>query len=128
MDGNDIQELVNLSRDMAEKLLLRQNGEFYLFGSEIGNSGELKHITNYDGDEFPLSQTKVDELRKYFKREIENGNIRAYAITFDFLAKKDEESEKMDAIAIDCYLRDSGQRTIYYFPYKRTASKDLEFG
>lgn len=113
---------------MAEKLLLRQNGEFYPFGAEIDNDGELKNIGHYDGDEFPLSQTKIDELRKYFKKATDNENIRAYAITFNCLAKKDEESEKTDTIAIDCYLRDSEQRTIYYFPYKRITSDKLEFG
>jgi hypothetical protein len=112
---------------MAEELLLRQNGEFYPFGAEIDDSGELKNIGHYDGDEFPLSQTKIDELRKYFQKETENKNIRAYAITFDCLVKRSEDSEKIDAIAIDCYLRESGQRTIYYFPYKRATNGNLEF-
>lgn len=127
MDKNDIQELINHSHDMAEKLLLQQNGEFYPFGAVINNLGELIHIGHYDGDEFPLSQTKINELRKYFTKEIENENIRAYAITYDSLAKKDEDSEKTDAIAIDCYLSESGQRTVYYYPYKRTTNEDFTF-
>ena len=113
---------------MAEKLLIQQNGEFYPFGAEIDKNGKLTHIAHQDGDEFPLSQTKINELKKYFEREIENENIRAYAITFDCLARRDADSEKTDAIAIECYSRDHGQRTTYYFPYKRVTEEELEFG
>jgi hypothetical protein len=113
---------------MAEKLLIHQDGEFYPFGAEIDNQGKLTNIGHHDGDEFPLSDTKIKELKKYFEREIDNRRIRAYAITFDCLAKKDADSEKIDAIAIECFLREDGQRTTYYFPYKLLTKDELEFG
>lgn len=113
---------------MAEKLLIRQDGEFYPFGAEIDNQGKLTHIGHYDGDEFPLSQTKINELRKYFETEIKNKRVRAYAITFDSFAKKDSTSEKTDAIAIECYSLETGQRTTYYYPYKRLTADTLDFG
>jgi len=128
LDKDDIQELITHSHSMAERLLLRQNGEFYPFGAVIDNNGELKNIGHYDGDEFPLSQTQIDSLRDYFEQEAQSENIRAYAITFDCLAKKDEHSEQTDAIAIECYHRGSGQQAVYYFPYNRTTSNTLEFG
>lgn len=113
---------------MAKKLLLNQDGEFYPFVAEIDNQGKLTNIGHHDGDEFPLSQTKINELKKYFEREIADGQIRSYAITFDCLARKDSDSEKTDAIAIECYSRESGQRVTYYYPYKRLTTDDLEFG
>jgi hypothetical protein len=125
---NDFQELINHSHDMAEKLLINQNGEFYPFGAEIDNQGKLTHIGHYDGDEFPLSQTKINELRKYFEKEIENMRIRAYAITFDCLAKRASTSEKTDAISIECYSSDNNQRITYYYPYKRVTADTLDFG
>ena len=128
MGQNDFQELINHSHDMAEKLLINQDGEFYPFGAEIDNQGKLTHIGHFDGDEFPLSQTKINELKKYFEKEIKDKRIRAYAITFDSLAKRDSTSEKTDAIAIECYSRENEQRTIYYYPYKRLTEDSLDFG
>jgi len=113
---------------MAEKLLINQDGEFYPFGAVIDNQGKLTHIGHHDGDEFPLSQTKINELKKYFDREFTDQQIRAYAITFDCLARKDSDSEKTDAIAIECNSREIGQRTTYYYPYKRITIDELEFG
>ena len=113
---------------MAEKLLTNQNGEFYPFGAEIDNDGKLTNIGLWDGDDFPLSETMIKEFKKYFEKEISNERIRAYSITFDTLAKRDEDSEKTDAIAIECYSRENGQRTRYYFPYKRLSNDKLEFG
>lgn len=128
MGQNDFQELINHSHDMAEKLLISQDGEFYPFGAEIDNQGKLIHIGHYDGDEFPLSQTKINELKKYFEKGIEDKRIRTYAITFDSLAKRDSTSEKTDAIAIECYSRVNEQRTTYYYPYKRLTADTLDFG
>ena len=113
---------------MAEKLLINQDGEFYPFGAEIDNHGKLTHIGHFDGDEFPLSQKKINELKKYFEKEIKDRRIRAYAITFDSLVKRDSASEKTDAIAIECYSRENEQRTIYYYPYKRLPTDTLDFG
>jgi len=113
---------------MAENLLIKQDGEFYPFGAKIDNQGTLTHIGHYDEDEFPLSQTKIDELKKFFEQEITNERIRAYAITFDCLAKRDDISEKTDAIAIECFSKENEQRTIYYFPYRRITNNKLEFG
>ena len=128
MGQNDFQELINHSHDMAEKLLIKQDGEFYPFGAEIDNQGKLTHVGHHNGDDFPLSQTRINEYKKYFETEIQNENIRAYAITFDTLVKRNPDSEKTDAIAIECYSREVGQRTTYYFPYKRVTADKLEFG
>lgn len=128
MEQNDFQELINHSHIMAENLLIKQDGEFYPFGATINNEGILTHIGHYDGDEFPLSKTKIEELKKFFEKEIADEKIRAYAIAFDCLTKRDDNSEKTDAIAIECYSKENEQRTIYYFPYRRHINNELEFG
>lgn len=128
MSQSDLQELINHCHSMAEHLLTEQNGEFYPFGAKIDNQGKLTNIGHYDGNEFPLSQTKINELKKYFEKEIKNNNIRAYAITFDGLVRKNSTSEKTDAIVIECYSKENKQRTTYYSPYKRTTEDALNFG
>ena len=113
---------------MAENLLIKQDGEFYPFGAKIDNQGILINIGHFDGDEFPLSKTKINDLKNNKEKEKEDEKIRAYAITFDCLAKNENNSEETDAIGIECYSKENGQRTIYYFPYKRLINNELEFG
>ena len=114
----DLEQLISNSLDMAEGLLKELEGEFYPFGGYIDNKGAYKNVGLYEGDDFPLSETIIDQLKKYFEREIESGIIRAYAIAFDCLAKKDETSEKTDTIVIQYYSIINGQRATYYYPYK----------
>lgn len=69
MEQNDFQELINHSHNMAENLLLKQDGEFYPFGAIIDNYGILTHVGHYDGDEFPLSQTQINGLKKSLNKK-----------------------------------------------------------
>ncbi|HPD02518.1 MAG TPA: hypothetical protein PK245_04065, partial [Clostridia bacterium] len=70
------------------------------------------------------SKTKINDLKNILEKEIEDEKIRAYAITFDCLAKNENNSEETDAIGIECYSKENGQRTIYYFPYKRLINNE----
>ncbi len=128
MIQNDFQLLINHCHVMAEQLLLAMDGEFYPFGASISDKGELKNIAHSDGDEFPLSDLKIKQLKEYFEFEIKHESIRSYAICFDCLTRKDANSDKTDAIAIECYSQANGQRTTYYYPYKRQLTDKLEFG
>ena len=90
--------------------------------------GEFKFINYYDGDEFPLLKTKIDNLRIYFDKESQNGKVRAYSIAFDCLTKKEKSSEKTDAIAIQCVSIINNQKTTYYFPYTKEDFENINFG
>lgn len=125
---NNFQELIDYSHDMAYKLLLAQDGEFYPFAAKIDNDGKLTPVAIYSGDEFPLSQTMITEFKAHFDKEIKQNKIRAYAITFDCLAQRDSASDKTDAIGIECLSTENGQRATYYFPYKRALNDGFEFG
>jgi len=125
---NDFQELVDNCHHMSEELLVSQDGEFYPFGAQIDVMGEFAFMHYSDGDEFPLSQTKIDNLRNYFDKEIRLNKIRSYSIAFDCLVKTEKLSEKTDAIAIECVSVISNQKTVYYFPYVMASSNEVSFG
>jgi hypothetical protein len=128
MSQHDIQSLIDHCHQMAEHLLIQQNGEFYPFGAQINSTGEVTHIAHYDGDEFPLSEVKIRELRKVFGYESKSERIRAYAITYDCLVRKEPTSEKTDAIAIECFSNQESKKTTFYFPYQKVSDDRLEFG
>lgn len=112
---------------MAEKLLLNQEGEFYPFGSTITTNGEYKEVGFYEGDDFPISKTLINGLKQNFEKSIESGTIRSYAITFDCLAQKDENSVKTDAVAIQYYSIEDDLKATYYYPYQ-IAEEEVQFG
>ncbi len=128
MSQRDIQSLIDHCHHMAEQLLIRQNGEFYPFGAQVNSSGELTHIAHYDGDEFPLSEVKIRELRKVFDHKLRSEGIRGFAITYDCLVRKEPTSEKTDAIAIECFTTQESKTMTYYFPYQKVSDDRLEFG
>src|ERR1043165_1735373 len=124
----DIQTLIDHCYLMAEHLLVEQNGEFYPFGASISSSGEQKNAGHYDGDEFPLSEVIIRELRTNFAKELQLATIRAYAIAYDCLAKKNAASQKTDAIAIECVSNQEPEITTFYLPYQRISTDRFEFG
>jgi hypothetical protein len=124
----EIEQLIESSQKMAEHLLKQQNGEFFPFGFKMDIQGQLSNVGFYDGDEFPLSQTKIDELRKYFENEIKTENTIGYSITFNCFIKRDSDSLKTDAIAIECFSKKSEQKILFYFPYRFISKNQIEFG
>ena len=123
----DFQELVKHCKTLAEKLLIEQEGEFFPFGAKISQEGNLTHCGLFEGDDFPLSETIIKNLKHVLMQELTEGVIRSFAISFDSKVKKDENSEKVDAIAIECLSKEALENTTYYVPYKFTESKKLIF-
>lgn len=127
MSRNDLQQLIDHSLGLVEVLLIKQEGEFFPFGAAVNNEGELSSVGSYDGDERPASEKVIDDLRHYFEVEFSKNVIRGYSIAYDCLAQRNPESEKSDAVAIECYPVDD-QRVTYYYPYKVTHAILVEFG
>ena len=124
----DIQNIIDYSHKFAETML--NNGkEYYPFGAKIDNNGELIAIGYKDNEtDYPESQKVIDQLIAEFERELNNGQIRAYGLTYDVRVQKDNLKEKTDAILIDIYHRDSNEIPKYYFTYSWNKNDELVFG
>jgi hypothetical protein len=122
----ELDNLISYSLNMAKYLLANQASEFYPFGATIDNKGSIVNIGAFDGDDFPLSNTIINELNKICMQQINEDNISACCITFDCLAKKDDWSDKTDAICIQCFLKDSEYKIIYYYPYKLNSNNNCQ--
>tara|TARA_R110002096_G_scaffold392263_1_gene587207 strand:- start:56 stop:466 length:411 start_codon:yes stop_codon:yes gene_type:complete len=124
----DIQNIIDYSHNFAEKML--NNGkEYYPFGAKIDNNGELIAVGYKDNEtEFPESQKVIDELTAEFERELNNGQIKAYGLTYDVRIQTDSLKEKTDAILIDIYHRNSNEIPKYYFTYSWNEKNELVFG
>ncbi len=79
----DLDQLIFNSLNMAEQLLIHQDGEFYPFGAIVDKDGEYRNLGIHNGNEFPLRSNLISDIRIYLEEEITNGGIRSYAISFD---------------------------------------------
>jgi len=124
----DIQNIIDYSHNFAEKML--NNGkEYYPFGAKIDNNGELIAVGYKDNEtDFPESQKVINELTAEFERELNNGQIRAYGLTYDVRVQTDSLKDKTDAILIDIYHRNSNEIPKYYFTYSWNEKNELVFG
>lgn len=125
MEAEDAKKLINYSVDFANKMLT-ENQEFFPFAVTINFDGELVMTGYFDGDEHPPSQDLINKLQLILDRQLENKERRVYALTYDVRVKKDESSEKTDAIAIKIKRANTKEFTIYYYAYKLTPQKTVE--
>ena len=124
----DIQNIIDYSHNFAETML--NNGkEYYPFGAKIDNNGELIAVGYKDNEtDFPESQKVIDELIAEFEQELNNGQIRAYGLTYDVRVQTKSLKDKTDAILIDIYHRNSNEIPKYYFTYSWNEKNELVFG
>jgi hypothetical protein len=124
---NDFEALIKHSHKMAEQLLLEQNGEFYPFAASIGMDGKITPLALYLGDEFPASDSMITGFQNLLKQRIQENCIRAYAITFDCMVKRNDDAVKTNALAMECFSIANNQLVTFYFIYK-LVNKQLEIG
>ena len=124
----DIQNIIDYSHKFAEKML--NNGkEYYPFGAKIDNNGELIAVGYKDNEsDFPESQKVINKLTADFEQELNNGQIRAYGLTYDVRVQTDSLKDKTDAILIDICHRNSNEIPKYYFTYSWNEKNELVFG
>ena len=109
---------------MAEQLLIEQ-GEFYPLGAYIDLHGKFTYSSFYDGEEFPLSNTVIENLKTHFERQFQADAIRAYAVTYDSRVTSDDFPNSIDCITI--YIKHNDfATTAFYFPY-RLGNKKIVF-
>lgn len=124
----DIQSIIDYSHKFAEKML--NNGkEYYPFGAKIDNNGKLIAVGYKDNEtDFPKSQKVIDQLTAEFERELNNGEIKAYGLTYDVRVETDKFKNKSNAILIDIYHRNSNEIPKYYFTFFWNENDELTFG
>lgn len=124
----DIQAIIDYSIEFAEHML--NNGkEYYPFGAQIQNNGELVAVGFKDGEsDFPESQNLIGGLKSGFEKLFVDGQIKAYGLTYDVRVAINDSGDKSDAICIDITHRNSIEIPRYYFTYSWNENDELDFG
>jgi hypothetical protein len=124
----DIQNIIDYSHKFAETML--NNGkEYYPFGAQIENNGELVAVAHKDSEtDFPKSQKVIENLKSDFEKQFADGKIKAFGLTYDVRVQVNELGDKSDAICIDITHRNSDEIPRYYFTYSWNENDELIFG
>jgi len=112
----DIELHINYIIDLAKALLIEQNGEFYPLCNYIKDAETLIPFSIFEGDEYPSSTTLIDGYFSALQPKLDNDEIMSFVIAYDCRTKRNENSETVDAIAIDYYSK-SKPFTTYFYPY-----------
>lgn len=116
MEMQDLELHINHNIDLASHLLIDQNGEFYPLCSYVNAEGQLIPYSIFEGKENPTSSELMESYISTMHPKLENDEIISFVIAFDCRTQKDENSEKVDAIAVD-YYSNANPNTTYLYPY-----------
>ncbi|RVT96548.1 hypothetical protein EOD41_19750 [Mucilaginibacter limnophilus] len=125
MERQDTELLIKHSKQMAEHLLIEQEGEFHPIAGCINIDGIFNYQAIFDGDEFPLSKKTISDFKALFEKRLAEKSIRAYAIAYDVRVTSPTNHDKTDAIAI--FVKHAGKQPVnYFYPYSLT-NNEIEF-
>ncbi len=121
---NDIQTLINSTFPFVEDLL-KKHGEFYPVASAIEPNDSITMVGTHDGNDKPLSQIVIDNLKTVLKQGASKGQYKTIAIFYDVKTVDPNTKEKTDAIAVFVEHKEGKTAYIFYYPYKLTANREL---
>jgi hypothetical protein len=109
-------DLMNMLVPFAEKML-REHGEFYLYGGVMMPDGSMQHFAASDGTEHPKSSDLMDLLVAKFREDGRQGKYKAIGIVYDVRTLPPGASEKTDAIAVRLD-HEAGYSAMVMIPYR----------
>jgi len=121
---SDAQRLLVNNFSFVEELL-KKYGEFYPLASAIGSDDNIVQIGTFDGDDKPLSDKVIDDLKKGLRAKKED--YKSIIIYYDVSVINHFSGQKTDAIA--AYFESKYEKTAYvfYYPYLLTKEREIEF-
>ena len=121
---SDAQRLLDNNFSFVEELL-KKYGEFYPLASAIRADDNIVQIGTFDGDEKPLSDKLIGDLKKGLRAKKEN--YKSIIIYYDVRVASPFSEQKTDAIA--AYFESKYEKTAYVFycPYLLTKEREIKF-
>lgn len=121
----DFEHLLDATFPFVEDLL-KKYGEFFPLASAIEKNDSIVQVGTYDGDERPLSDKVIADLKIGLKEGATTGKYKAVAIFYDVRAVDPNTNQKTDAIAVIVENNDVAYKL--FFPYTLTKDSTLTFG
>jgi hypothetical protein len=122
---NDLEIQINYVVKLAKTLLLEQEGEFYPLCVYVNKDKQLIPISIFEENDHPRSSDIIEKFNSIISPKLDNDEILSYILAFDCKVNRNENDEKMDAIAINYYHKHKA-KTTYFYPYT-ISNNNLEF-
>jgi len=107
-------------------VLLIEFKEFFPFAAAVNWKGEVIPITNYFGEEHPLSNSVIQYFESLLDQQLSNGEIRSYALAYDVRVSPNGIDEPTDAILVKIKHDIKIEPSIYYFAYRISGNNIIE--
>lgn len=121
---NDIERLLDSTFPLVDDLL-KNYGEFFPLASAIKTDNTIAQVGTYFGDERPLSNKVITELKKSFRAKVED--YKTIAIFYDVKVVNPNTNLKTDAVAVFIETKIEDTAYVFYYPYTLTNDKQLSF-
>jgi len=110
------------------KDLLTDTGESYPFGAFLDTIGNVHPLEmEIDTRDIPQNGVVIDKLRNYCKEEMQADKMNGYALAYEVELQEEENSEKIDAIAIELVHKDKNDLPTFYLPFKVGNDRETTF-
>jgi len=107
--------------------LLEKYGEFFPVATAIKNDGTLASVATYDGDERPLSDDVIKNLKQALNEGYKKGEYVAGVIFYDVRVVDPFTNEKKDAVAVLYESDNDNAAKKFFYPYTLTKEKELSY-
>ena len=121
---NDIEKLLDSTMPFVEGLL-NKHGEFFPLASAIKTNDSIAQVGTYDGDDRPLSDKLIADLKQAFRAK--KDDYKTIAIFYDVRVLDPDTNVKTDAIAVFVETKKDNSAFTFYYPYTLTKDKQLTF-
>ncbi|MBR2455077.1 MAG: hypothetical protein IKB36_03395 [Clostridia bacterium] len=109
----------------ASEKLLKKNGEFYPIGAVLSNDNNVTFTALHSNNEFPDSQSVINDLICAHKQLAQNNEIKVSGISWN--GAVDLEGKTTDAIIVSLEHKDD-YSVIVGLPYKSSLFNKIKFG
>ena len=118
----NIERVLDIALPFVEKLLTEYS-EFYPFAYSLKSNDEITSINTWDGNDYPLSNDVILELKKGIKEYI--NEYKLIAIFYDVKAFSPYNNKKTDAIVIEIEEKGTENSFYFYYPYKLSENQEI---
>jgi len=120
----DQERLIKSTLPFVEDLL-KAYGEFFPLASAIKTNDSISQVGTHDGDDKPLSDKLILELKTAFKAQ--KNDYKTIAIFYDVRVVDPNTELKTDAVAIFTETKNENSGYTFYYPYVLTSDNRITF-
>jgi hypothetical protein len=124
--ADEFESLINETFPFIEGLL-KTHGEFFPMANALDKNNKIVQIGAYDGNEKPLSQSVIDDLKSGLRDGAQKGEYKSIAIFYDVKVVNPNTNQKTDAVEV--FVESDRENTAFklFYPYSLTKEGVLTF-